>query len=397
MSEAATYNQGEPEAAASPVVSVVVLNLDKSKLTLECLASIRRHAGIPCEFIVVDNGSGAADLAVLEQGCARARVRLIRLNQNLFFGEANNIGAEAANGEFVLFINNDVTVTPGCIEALLKSLQNAYRAGAVGPRFVYPDGRLQEAGGYLRSDGWSVQHGKLDRSNALIAGPGLHIVDYCSAACLLAVRDVFLRLGGFDPLFEPAYFEDADLCLRLRSIGLFTYFCGDATVVHEESQTSNSIWTREQLLSVTNESHRKFAERWGDYLSARLQAAAKPPPAAEVNWQPDPQWGGDLPIAYVQDSGLIGDAANWNALLSMAARLERKFHIVFLADEVCSRCRMYLICRRLKIELSRFSIRRAHDVALSDLDTVVSFEHSKDRDFRIAGPMSTEIWRLLGC
>ena len=364
------------DETTSPVVSVVIVNWNKSELTLKCLASIVEHTrSFPYEIIIVDNGSAKGEIAALERGCACAGARLIPLNQNLFFGDANNIGAEASRAKYVLFMNNDVTVTPGCLDALLLTLQTAFRAGAVGPRFVYADGRLQEAGAYIRADGWSVQHGKSENPNALIAGPGRHIVDYCSAACLLVIREVFLRVGGFDSLFEPAYFEDADLCLRLRSIGLFTYFCGDATVIHEENVTSSVIWTPEQLLAVSVKSHSKFAARWGDYLKARMDAVVKLPLATQVNWQPEPDLQGDQTIVWLRGTGVINDSPMWNAILRFAAQLDKTFYTVFLAEEACSRCRIYSLCSRLHIELHSFSVRRISEVILSAKNRLISFEN----------------------
>ena len=135
------------DETTSPVVSVVIVNRNKSELTLKCLASIVEHTrSFPYEIIIVDNGGAKDEIAALEQGCVRAGARLIPLNQNLFFGDANNIGVEASRAKYVLLVNNDVTVTPGYLDALLITLQTAFRAGAVGPR--------------LRLCGWSPARGR---------------------------------------------------------------------------------------------------------------------------------------------------------------------------------------------------------------------------------------------
>lgn len=116
-------------------------------MTQECLASVRTHTqNVAYEIIVVDNGSKPDELPVVRDACDLHGARLIELNQNLFFGEANNIGVEAARGGTILLLNNDVLVTPGYIAPLLHVLETAHRAGAVGAELRYPDGRLQEAG-----------------------------------------------------------------------------------------------------------------------------------------------------------------------------------------------------------------------------------------------------------
>ncbi|HAO39753.1 MAG TPA: glycosyl transferase family 2, partial [Afipia sp.] len=143
-----------------PDLSIIVLNWNMGRMTQECLASIRAHtSNVAYEIIVVDNGSRPHEKSIVRDACGLHDARLIELNQNLYFGEANNIGAEAARGDAVLLLNNDVLVTPGYIAPLLHALKTAHRAGAVGAELRYPNGRLQEAGGYVRPDGWTIRHG----------------------------------------------------------------------------------------------------------------------------------------------------------------------------------------------------------------------------------------------
>lgn len=357
----------------SPTVSVIVINWNKSALTLECLRSIAEHTqSVPHEVIVVDNGSTADEIEILKRGSAEHPVRLILLHHNRFFGEANNIGVEAAAAEHVLLVNNDVAFTQGYLEPLLAALRGGFRAGAVGPRFVYPDGRLQEAGAYVRPDGWTVQHGKTDSPNPLIAGPGLHIVDYCSAACLLLRRDVFLSIGGFDPVFEPAYFEDVDLCIRLRSIGLYTYYCGDVTVVHEEGATTNEVWKNEQRSKLIAENHRKFALRWGQYLKERMETEVEPTPCARIEWQPGTVPSNAESTIHIRGEGLVQDTPLWRTILRIAAALNVRFRVVVVADEVCSRSRVYSFCNQLGLEMRNFSLRRFCADTLTDKTTLVT-------------------------
>ena len=104
---------------------------------------------------------------------------------------------------------------------------------------------------------------RTDSPNALIAGPDLHIVDYCSAACLLLRRDTFLTIGGFDPVFEPAYFEDADLsfvCVRWDYIPIIAEML---RLFIKKAPRRRAFGIMKHTSRTVTESHRKFLLRWG--------------------------------------------------------------------------------------------------------------------------------------
>lgn len=354
-------------------LSIIIVNWNKSDLTRTCLKSIAENtSGVSYEVLVVDNGSDADEIASLRQVCTGYQARLIELKQNLFFGEANNIGAEFARGATLLLLNNDVIVPAGYILPLLQTLHNAHCAGAVGPKFIYPNGQLQEAGAYIRPDGWSIQHGKAAAPAAAISMDGPHIVDYCSAACLLIRRDVFLRAGGFDPLFDPAYFEDADLMFRLRSRGLFTYLCTDVTVVHYENATSSEVWDRRRLDEVTIANHRRFMERWGGYVSKRLSTVAEMPRFEEILWTAEDEASLDLPVVRIHGPGQVRHSQEWAEIIILASRLAAEHHIEFVADEFCSRCRVFTLASRAGVKLGSFSIARSSAVETRPEDTTIS-------------------------
>jgi len=341
------------------LLSIIILNWNRCDLTLDCIEPVRRHtSGILYEIIVVDNGSRASDVGKLQIARGYLDFQLILLNQNLYFGEANNIGAERARGEHLLLLNNDVTVVPGYAKTLLGALQTADSAGAVGPKFVFPDGRLQEAGGDLRPDGWTAQHGKTEAAAPALSGPSLHAVDYCSAAYLMLRRDVFLEMAGFDPLYDPAYFEDVDLMLRLRSRGLFTYLCGDVTVVHQENATSQSVWDPQRRYRVIADNHDRFMARWGDYVARRLYEDIDPPRYEPVGWAPEPDEAAGLTKLVLDGPGLVQDSRQWLDLIRRASEAPPDVHVVLTADEASSRCRAYALAARVGVRLAHFSIRR---------------------------------------
>ena len=271
---------------ANPTVSIIIVNRNLANLTLNCVDAVVAHTEVGLyEIIVVDNGSDAVEVETLVR--ASSNFRLIALNRNMYFGEANNIGVENAAGEYVLFLNNDVLVTHDWFNQLFMVLSNEFRAGAVGPKFLYPDGKLQEAGAYIRADGWVLQLGMGGMRVPPAYVDTIQVVDYCSAACLLMRKSDFLSLGGFDPIFDPCYFEDCDLAMRLRSRGLFTYYCGQAVVYHHGQLTARREWTADQLSGFVSANRDKFVSRWGSFLKRRLSEDCEPDDLPAIRWEPE--------------------------------------------------------------------------------------------------------------
>jgi glycosyltransferase involved in cell wall biosynthesis len=166
-------------------------------------------------------------------------LRVIRNATNEGFVAACNQGAAVARGEFILFLNNDTVVQRGWLTALVATIGSDARIGAVGAKLVYPDGRLQEAGGIIWNDGsgWNYGHGDDPSAPEFNF---LRDVDYCSAACLLVRREAFEKLGGFDPQYAPAYYEDTDFCFRLRERDYRVVYQPAAEVVHHEGATAGT-------------------------------------------------------------------------------------------------------------------------------------------------------------
>lgn len=252
-------------SGAAPAVSVIVLNYDKSLLTLQALYMLDAYTEPgQIETIVVDNGSRPEAFATLARHAHGAT--LVRLDVNRGFGEANNIGVEHAHGQLLVFLNNDAFVRPGWLAPLRAAIEADPRVGAVGAKLLYPDGRLQEAGAMISACGTAVQRGKhLDPSVSAFNNPGP--VDYCSAAALMVRADAFRTVLGFDLCWDPAYYEDADLCLKLRTIGLATVYAPGAEVVHIEHATSSDSSLDLRLHDIVAINRRKFVGRWGDWLA----------------------------------------------------------------------------------------------------------------------------------
>jgi glycosyltransferase involved in cell wall biosynthesis len=138
-------------------------------------------------------------------------------------------------------------------------------AGIIGPKFVYPDGRLQEAGALIDADANVVQLGKFGDPTDVEFNLA-RAVHYSSAACVMIKKDVFEEVLGFDLCWDPAYYEDCDLCLKVGLLGLKTYYCPETTIVHIESATSADHGRSLQLNNIVQINRDKFIQRWGTFL-----------------------------------------------------------------------------------------------------------------------------------
>ena len=246
-----------------PEVSIVIPMHGRLDLTRRCLRSLAIYqSAMRVEVIVVDDGSPDESVSQL---AAQRGVRLVRLAENAGFGHACNRGAEAARGRFLVFLNNDTEVTADWLDELHRTFVDVPDAGLVGAKLVYPNGRLQEAGGVIFRDGSAMNFGR-DGDPGHPAYNMMREVDYCSAACIMVPTDVFRRLDGFDPLYAPAYYEDSDFAFRVRQIGRRVLYQPLSCVIHHEGGTSGTDLGRgPKRFQVLNQ--QKFRDRWASVLS----------------------------------------------------------------------------------------------------------------------------------
>jgi len=249
--------------SATPRVSVVIPVYNKVAYTLACLRSLGEHAGkVPFEVIVVDDGSSDATPQRL---AGVGGIRALRNPENLGFIGSCNAGAAVAQGEYVLFLNNDTVVTTGWLDALVRCIETAPEAGLVGAKLVYPDGRLQEAGGIVFDDASGWNYGRFEEPD----DPRYSFrreVDYCSGAAILLRRDLFEKLGRFDTRYAPAYYEDTDLAFAVRASGLKVYVEPASVVIHFEGITSGTD-TASGIKRYQVVNRGKFQDKWKDALA----------------------------------------------------------------------------------------------------------------------------------
>lgn len=238
-----------------------------------CLDALLVQEGPSFEIVVVDNASADGTADLVEQDYPQ--VRLIRNPHNLGFAGACNVGARAATGELLVFVNQDVVPRPGWLAALLSPLQRP-TVGAVGCKLLFPDGRtIQHAGGvlpYPLALAAHLGHRELDQGQ----WDGEREVDFVTGAALATTRSHWEETGGFDEGFFPGYFEDSDLCVRLRGAGYGILYLSDATAIHHESTSTRrdsfpyfKAFHRSRLRFVLK--HYSAAQFLGDFVPAEGQ------------------------------------------------------------------------------------------------------------------------------
>lgn len=254
--------------AADPEVSVIVPVYDQFTHTLRCLWSILQAGDAArLQVIVADDGSSDETRAFFG---ALPGVTYIRNPQNMGFLRSCNTAALSARAPYLFFLNNDTAVLPGWIDRLLDVAHGTPEAGIVGSKLVYPDGRLQEAGGFVWADGGGANLGR----NGDPGEPGYNLrrdADYISGAAILVPAAAWAAAGGFDDRYAPAYCEDTDLAMRLRQLGWRVIYQPSSVVVHFEGVSSGTS-TEGGVKAYQVENFRKLRDKWAFALETHVPA-----------------------------------------------------------------------------------------------------------------------------
>jgi O-antigen biosynthesis protein len=248
----------------NPKVSLIVPLYAHAELTRACLHSIRENtAHVRYEVILVDDAADD-DTKRLLDGVAGAKI--IHNEKNLGYIRSVNRGAAAARGRWLVIFNNDTEVTRGWLAAMLACAESADDVGVVTPKFVYPDGTLNEAGAIVWRDGTGMNYGRGDVADHF-QYEYRRETDYGSAAALMVSTELWQEVGGFDERYLPMYYEDADLCFEARERGLRVLYEPEAVVVHIEGATAgNDVESGHKRHQERNRS--KFVEKWRHRLES---------------------------------------------------------------------------------------------------------------------------------
>ncbi len=264
------------------MISAVVVNWNSGSLLERCIRSLQEHAG-GCEIVLVDNASEDASLAFLPR--LEQPITLLRNAQNAGFAAAGNQGWRAARGEAVLFLNPDAESMPVAVENMARQLEIEPAVWAVGGRLEDPEGRNQ-AGFNVRAfptiaavaaemllldeiwprNPWSRRYRMADHDPEILCD-----VDQPAGACLMVRRSALESLDGFDENFRPAWFEDVDLCKRIRDAGGRIVYEPAARFRHYGGVSLHSLTTESFLRYFHGNQIRYFQKHHGSDAAARVR------------------------------------------------------------------------------------------------------------------------------
>src|SRR6266581_228236 len=256
----ASYQPLRFPVVAAPDVSLVVPVHNKFAVTYHCLASLLLAPNeASFEVVVVDDGSSDETKGL---GEIVSGLTILRNEVGQGFIRASNRGGTAARGKYVVMLNNDTEVAAHWLDELLWPFDHFENVGMTGAKLIYPNGRLQEAGGIIWGNGDPWNYGR----NGNARDPRCNYtrqVDYISGACVMLPKPLWDEIGGFDELFLPAYFEDTDLAFRVRQKGLKTVYTPFAEVIHFEGMSSGtSVQSGTKRYQEINRP--KFKARWAN-------------------------------------------------------------------------------------------------------------------------------------
>ena len=292
-----TSARSMPAPERDPLVSALVVSYNVKDYLIEALDALYGSSDVPLEAIVVDNASRDGSADAVASRFPQATV--VRMAKNVGFGRANNAGLDRCRGRFILILNPDVQVGPECVGRLADFLLTRPDVGAVGPRVLRPDGRLDPAcrrgfptppTSFYRLAGLSrlFPHSRrFNRYNmGYLAVDRPHEIDSGTAACLLVRRAAIDRIGFFDPAFF-MYGEDLDLCFRLKQGGWKVYFFPSAEAIHVKGASSRQS-TNRMLYEFHNAMwtfhHKHYADDYPAFANGLVWAAIWGRWAALTGW-----------------------------------------------------------------------------------------------------------------
>ncbi|MFN5086311.1 MAG: glycosyltransferase family 2 protein [Novosphingobium sp.] len=253
-----------PEIETPPTVSVIIPTRNQLELLKICLQGLQQSNYPVLDCIIIDNGSDdPATIAFLDKLDAPF-YRVLRQPGPFNYSALNNAAVAEARGEFLCFLNNDVSMIGQDWLMYLISQARGERVGAVGARLLYPDGTIQHAGVVLGVGGGAghAHRGQDPNEPGYFLRASLpQFVSAVTGACMVVRREKFLAVGGFDQDCFPVAFNDVDLCLKLNARGWQTFYEPRAELIHHESKSRGTDHSGEKKARFAGELAR-LKERW---------------------------------------------------------------------------------------------------------------------------------------
>ena len=284
---------------SKPMVSALVVSHNEKELLLQCLRAFYATADVPVEAVVVDlastDGTGAAVTAEFP------KTTVLIEKKNLGYGRAANIGLERCQGRFVLLLTPDVTVDTQAVGRLADFLLTRPDAGAVGPRLLMPDGKLDQDSrrafpvpsslfyrtvGLARLFPRSPRFGRHNMGH--VEESDVHEMDAGTKDCLMLRKAAVDRIGFFDPRYF-MFGEDVDLCYRLKLGGWKVFYLPTAKAAHHKRAATTkaqrkALYERHRAMWTYHFKHHSegvsafgnglvWAQIWGRWVAASVKSS----------------------------------------------------------------------------------------------------------------------------
>lgn len=240
-----------------PLVSIIIPNKDQADTLRKCLDSIHKKTTYPnYEIIIVENNSQEeATFQFYRELEGKDRIRVVYWEREFNYSAINNFGFSFAEGEYIVCLNNDITViTPDWLEEMLGHCQRE-DTGIVGARLYYPDNTIQHAGiivGIGGIAGSVFVNLPRSRSGYLHKARLQQDLSAVTAACMMVKREAYEKTGGFEEKLAVA-FNDVDFCLRVRQAGYLVVYDPYVEMYHDESKTRGAEDTKEKVRRFQSE------------------------------------------------------------------------------------------------------------------------------------------------
>ncbi|MCX7996504.1 MAG: glycosyltransferase family 2 protein [Patescibacteria group bacterium] len=277
----------------TPFFSILILHHCNPKMTLRCIDSIQKNSGsVPYEILILNNGSTQPILhSALCKGRKRisSNVRVLESRVNLSFSAGNNYLSRQAHGSHLVFLNNDIEVLPGWLEAFATGT-NDYPNSILGAKLIYPEYPRSNVSQEITFPALSVQHEGITfvQRNTVIGTnaylpenrrkgdhPFSPVADTTtpiaavSAACMCISKTAFTTLGNFDEGYLYGY-EDVDLCLTAWENGMRVFYIPHCVAFHYEFGTQDTIADPDRKDSMRRQNEVLFLEKWNEKVAVTV-------------------------------------------------------------------------------------------------------------------------------
>lgn len=222
-------------------VSVIIVSYNCEKFIGKCVSSVLKNLPENGEVIVLDNDSSDKTYQILEKFLPK--IQLIKSDKNLGFAKGNNLAAEKTNGEFIFFLNPDIRIKSPVLEEMIEFYENHADAGIVAPKLIMPNGEVQASVKNLPTIWGAIKEFifgiRYAYSEYAPKNENPVEVEAVYGAAMLIQKELFEQVGSFDERYF-LYYEDIDLCKRIKQLGKKIYYYPKAEIIHLVGATKST-------------------------------------------------------------------------------------------------------------------------------------------------------------